>query len=146
MKRLTYNFLKYDELLTAQIFNLLKCYQYVKNNLPNHYKKLIPFEIYEYFFHTDKVLIFIGCHWLSCDTTEELMLNFFLIDLQDQRKNRFESLSQPLVNNYILKSKKDLTNMKINFNSIDKNSSLISNDEQINTGLIIDKIHTFYKY
>lgn len=74
------------------------------------------------------------------------MLNFFLVDLQDQRRNRFESLSQPLVNNYILKSKKDLTNMKINFNSIDKNSSLISDDEQINTRLIIDKIHTFYKY
>jgi hypothetical protein len=91
-------------------------------------------------------LIFIGCHWLSYDTTEELMLNFFLVDLQDQHRNRFESLSQTLVNNYILKSKKDLTNVKINFNSTDKNSSLISNDEQLNTSLIIDKIHTFYKY
>lgn len=140
MQKIKYNLLKYDGITKYKdIFILNNCYENIKNELPSYYKKFIFLELYEYFFHTNKKLLFIGCEWIN----DFLALIFYQIDLNDQSKNQFATFEQILANNYILKSKENIEN--INFNS-NNEPFIIENNLNIDISIIKANIKEIYKY
>jgi len=144
MRKINNKIIKYDTLFKYKdIFKLYDCYENIKNILPSHYKKFEFLEFYEYFFHTDKILLFLGCHWIFNKNKNEdfLSLIFYKIDLNNQLNNTFDSYEQILANNYIMKTKKYIDN--INFSI---NESLIIDNDSINIDKIKRRIKNIYKY